>query len=70
MLGKNSREAFLRENFVFQVACTLIACLWDGVLGPSGLGFEEEQQPGHRRFNYRPRLGTSMETHRGHTRTL
>lgn len=41
-------------------------CLRDGALSRSGLGFgpaaEEEEQPGHRGFNYRPKLGTSMET--------
>lgn len=41
-------------------------CLRDGALSRSGLGFgpaaEEEEQPGHRGSNYRPELGTSMET--------
>lgn len=40
--------------------------LRDGVLSRSGLGFGpaagEEEQPGHRGSNYRPELGTSMET--------
>lgn len=57
-----------------QVAYALIMCLRDGVLSRSGLRFgpaaEEEEQPDHRGFNYRPKLGDingNCATHRGHT---
>lgn len=56
------------------VAYALIMCLRDGALSRSGLRFgpaaEEEEQPDHRRFNYRPKLGDingNCATHRGHT---